>query len=215
MTNTGESGDDREAVVDPTALIAHRMATVMKQRGMTVRSLAERLADMGRVDITVHRLYNIHNHRVAIPVDVVLAVAAALDVAPLVLMTSATGEGDGSVEVMPSQQVSRERFNDWMTAQRPLPGADVEAFADHRPAGMSVAAGHVSPDERAQALARHLSDRVAAAEEIMTTLKDEVTQFSHELADLDEADLDDSDERALRALQRLMPNNEPDRHNRS
>lgn len=190
--------------VSPTEVVVERMKEIRLARGWSVHTLVERLADIGRVDITENSIWNIQIGRSRLSLDFVFAIAAALEVSPSALL-SVRPDSDVIVEVLPGVQVSAHRFNAWVSAVQPLPGGNDEIFASHHPYGSAISRIQGGLDQRAQALAARMSTEPTSTEEIATTLTSEVEQLATELAELSrQGDTDHRQRQAIDAVHRRL-----------
>ncbi|NUV63248.1 helix-turn-helix domain-containing protein [Streptomyces sp. CAI-85] len=88
-------------------VVAERIAEVRRKRGMNVKQLAERCAELGAPELTAHTLYNLESgrrdkdgrRRREVTVDELLKLAYVLSVAPVHLLVPPV---DGN-EVVPYQ----------------------------------------------------------------------------------------------------------------
>lgn len=180
-----------------------RMRDIRKAQGLSVDDLVERLADIGRSDITNNRIWNMQAGRVKPTFDVVLAIANALGVSPLTLLTI-PDDANVSIEIAPSVEISPTRFNAWATGARPLPGGDEEVFAEHHPYGTGLTRRQGNPEERAQALVTRLSARLTAANEVVAALETEAAEFAAGVQELTGEELPEEQRRAINALTRAL-----------
>ncbi|MFG3342410.1 helix-turn-helix domain-containing protein [Glycomyces sp. NPDC048151] len=185
-----------------------RMRDIRKAQGLTVDDLVDRLADIGRPDITNHRIFNMQAGRVKPYFDVVLAIANALGVSPLTFLT-VPDDASISIEVAPSVEISPIRFNAWSTGARPLPGGDEEVFAEYHPYGTGLTSRQGNPEERAQALVTRLTARLSAVNEVVAALETEASEFAAGLQELDGEDLPEEQRRAIDALMRTLRSSSP------
>jgi transcriptional regulator with XRE-family HTH domain len=169
--------------------------------GLSVGKIAERLADLGRDDITIWRLRNILNGKAQPNLDFVPAIATALGVAPLALMT-VPEDAPLAVEVSPGVLLSPIRYNAWVCGIRALPGSEESVFAEHPP----YTGGRVHRTGAAIDQALALSQRIAArfddAEAAQELLAAERGELLDAVAGLDTADLPPEQQRAINVLRR-------------
>lgn len=205
MTNEAQDGPSEQAptILTPNEVVVMRMRDIRKAQGLTVNDLVDRLADIGRPDITNHKLFNIQAGRVKPYFDVVLAVANALGVSPLAFLT-VPDDANIAIEIAPSVEISPTRFNAWSTGARPLPGGDEEVFAEHHPYGTGLTTRQGNPEERAQALVTRLSARLSAVNEVVAALESEAAEFAAGVQELDGEDLPEEQRRAIQALSRTL-----------
>lgn len=69
----------------PATIAARRIRAVREQRGLTIKQLAARCAEIGAADLTVVVLQRMETHGRNISVNDIFAVAYALNVSPFVL----------------------------------------------------------------------------------------------------------------------------------
>ncbi|SDC96035.1 helix-turn-helix domain-containing protein [Glycomyces harbinensis] len=179
------------------------MSEVRKAQGLTVDDLVERLADIGRSDITNNKIWNMQAGHVKPTFDAVLAIANALGVSPLTFMTMPDG-AEVAIEIAPSVEISPARFNAWTTAARPLPGGDEDLFVEHHPFGTGLPRRQGSPEEKAQALVSRLTARLAAVDEVIAALDAEAIEFANGVRELTDVDLPEEQRRAINALMRTL-----------
>jgi transcriptional regulator with XRE-family HTH domain len=216
MTNEVQDNPSEPAptVLTPNEVVVMRMRDIRKAQGLTVDDLVDRLADIGRPDITNHKLFNMQAGRVKPYFDVVLAVANALGVSPLAFLT-VPDDANIAIEVAPSVEISPTRFNAWSTGARPLPGRDEEVFAEFHPYGTGLTSRQGNPEERAQALVTRLTARLHAVNEVVAALEIEAAEFTAGVQELNDEDLPEEQRRAINALTRALgmtsqdPPNEP------
>ncbi|WP_119581064.1 helix-turn-helix transcriptional regulator [Streptomyces europaeiscabiei] len=130
----------------PTSVIAKRVREVRDRRGLTAEQLAERLVNLGVSwqRSTVAKLEN--GKRENVTVTEWLALAAALNVAPVhLLIPPDVGEGD-TYQVTPETQVSATAARDWIRGRHPLPGARRREFAAEAPDDEWVSFDVTTPD---------------------------------------------------------------------
>ncbi len=197
------SAESAPQVLGPNAVVVERMRAVRKAQDLSVHDLVERLADIGRNDITANKIWNMQTGRVKPTFDAVLAIANALGVSPLTFLT-VPDDADLSIEIAPSVEISPARFNAWTTGARPLPGGDEDLFAEHHPYGTGLTRRQGTPEERAQALVTRLSARLAEASQVITALETEAAEFSAGVGELADENLPEEQRRAINALTRSL-----------
>jgi transcriptional regulator with XRE-family HTH domain len=155
----------------PSDVVAARVRELRTSRGMKVADLAARCAELGAEQLTVQALYKLEGQRESatrrprpVSVDELLALAAALDVAPVHLLVppypspqwGGTGKQATNLarspddpntpnDEMPYQVTSGREVPCWRARQfirgiRPLPGMDAWRFFGEVPP-------HERPDE--------------------------------------------------------------------
>lgn len=127
---------DRE--LTPSDLVAKQVRELRSARGMTVKQLSARCAELG-VRLSEQALYKLEAQRdVAdrparpVTVDELLALAYALDVAPVYLITGMGGE-DEELPVLPLRSFATGRARKWIRGLSPLPGVNNHRFEINRP----------------------------------------------------------------------------------
>lgn len=117
----------------PTSVIAKRVREVRDRRGLTAEQLAERLVALGVnwQRSTVAKLEN--DKRENVTVTEWLALAAALNVAPVHLLIPPDAGEDDAYQVTPETQVAATTARDWIRGRHPLPGARRREFAAEAP----------------------------------------------------------------------------------
>src|SRR5579875_1366589 len=102
---------DMDSEQTPSDLVALRVRVLREGRGMTVRELAARCAELGMARLTAQALYKLEGQRSAqdrrprpVTVDELLVLACALDIAPVHLIAGL--DDDGDVPVTPGRSVS-------------------------------------------------------------------------------------------------------------
>lgn len=181
--------------------VVERMRTIRKAQNLTCHDLAERLADLGRIDITVNKIWNMQNGRLKPSLDMVFAIANALGVSPLAFLTVPDSE-DYSIEVAPGVEISPSRFNAWTTGALPLPGSNETVFEEHQPHGIRAAGFQGTPEERTQRLVSKLTTAAVSSDKIAATLTAEVDMVASAVERLTGEDLPEEQRRALNALKR-------------
>lgn len=129
----------------PSEVVAERVKTVRRRRGLKVAQLAERCAKLGMPALTAQSIFNIETTRPGRPqrpvtVDELLTLAAALDVAPVNLLTptypaahTSYDTGPGPNDEAPYQVTAEHehpvyRVRQFIRGNRPLEGMDTLAF---------------------------------------------------------------------------------------
>jgi transcriptional regulator with XRE-family HTH domain len=205
MTNEVQDDPSEPAstILTPNEVVVMRMREIREAQGLTVNDLVDRLADIGRPDITNYKLWNMQTGRVKPYFDVVLAVANALGVSPLAFLT-VSDDANIAVEVAPSVAISPTRFNAWSTGARPLPGGDEEVFAEYHPYGTGLTSRQGKPEERAHALVTRLTARLFAVNEVVAALETEAAEFTAGVQQLAGEDLPEEQRRAINGLSRAL-----------
>lgn len=212
MTNEVQDDPSEPAptILTPNEVVVMRMRDIREAQGLTVNDLVERLADIGRPDITNYKIWNMQTGRVKPYFDVVLAIANALGISPLAFLT-VPDDANIVIEVAPSIEISPTRFNAWSTGARPLPGGDEEVFAEHHPYGTGLTSRQGNPEERAQALVTRLTARLSAVNDVVAALETEAAEFAAGVQDLEGEDLPEEQRRAINALTRALGQQTPHR----
>ncbi|MDX2676179.1 helix-turn-helix domain-containing protein [Streptomyces sp. NY05-11A] len=128
----------QDEVETPTRAIAKRVREVRGRRGLTAEQLAERLTALGVSwqRSTVAKLEN--GNRENVTVTEWLALAAALNVAPVhLLIPPDAAEGDRYL-VTPETELAADRAREWVRGRHPLPGARRRDFTAEAPEGEFV-----------------------------------------------------------------------------
>lgn len=116
-----------EDVDAPTAVLARRVSELRGRRGLTAKELGERLTDMGvkwdRFNVTALE----KGKRQNLTLVEWLALARALDVAPIHLLIDPRDE-PGSYQVTPTEAVPSEHARAWVRGLRPLGGTELRYF---------------------------------------------------------------------------------------
>lgn len=123
---------------EPTVsdIVADRVQQVRKRRGWTVKELAEHCAEIGAGELTAQALYNIGNgrrdeegrRRRFVTVDEVLALALALDVAPVHLVVPPDAADGDEYRITPTSVVSVRDVRAWLRGYYPVLGRSVRDF---------------------------------------------------------------------------------------
>lgn len=130
---------NREREATASDVVAERVAASRRKRGWTARQLAERCAELGATQITAATLANIESgrrdkdgrRRRDVSVDELLALALALDVAPVHLLVPERVE---PYQVTPTVENDTVLVRNWVRGFVPLPGTDWAWFITERPA---------------------------------------------------------------------------------
>jgi transcriptional regulator with XRE-family HTH domain len=118
----------REAFINtdsayPTEIVARRVREARNRRGWTQAELADRLTELGHPtnQPTVARL---ESGKRAVPIEELFALAAALEVPPVHLLTPL--DDDAQVAVTPNTSVPAPLARAWLRGQAALPGAGTD-----------------------------------------------------------------------------------------
>lgn len=122
-------------------IVAERVQQVRKRRGWTVKQLAERCAEIGAEELTAQALYNIGNgrrdeaghRRRFVTVDEVVALALALDVAPVHLVIPPDAADEDEYRITPTSVVSVRDVRAWFRGYYPVLGRSVRDFHGEAP----------------------------------------------------------------------------------
>jgi transcriptional regulator with XRE-family HTH domain len=124
----------------PSDVVAGRVRQVRRKRGLTVAQLAQRCAELGMPGLTEQAIYNLEagradkqgRRRRSVSVDELLALAAALNCAPIHLLVPLDDETP--YEITPKYAEPGWFVREWVRGGPwPLPGADVREFYSERP----------------------------------------------------------------------------------
>jgi transcriptional regulator with XRE-family HTH domain len=125
----------------PNGTLGRNLAAIRKRRGLTVRALSERLAELG-VPLLPSGVTKIETGQRRVDVGDLLALAAALNVAPARLLLP-DSYGDDEVAVTPRTRVPTWLAWSWAEGHEPLaddPSAEQEqAYEQERPADLRAA----------------------------------------------------------------------------
>lgn len=118
-------------------MIAERVKEVRGKRGLTATQLAERCAAVGAPELTAQALSNIETGRRAtkdgprrryLTVDEVVALALALDVAPVHLVVPPDAADEDEYRITPTSVVSVRDVRAWFRGYYPVLGRSVRDF---------------------------------------------------------------------------------------
>ncbi len=160
----------------PAELVLQRIRTICETQGLSMSTLAQRLADQGFV-ISDNRLWNLVSGRTKLHVDTLFAIAAALGVSPLALQTMPLDD-TREVQPAPGVQVSASRFNSWVIGTEPLPGASKTSYAEFHPYGAQIGRVRGDLDERARGLAMLLASRAEEAASAAELLRQQALSYA-------------------------------------
>src|SRR5690242_15845908 len=121
-------------------VVAARVREVRGKRNMTVAELAARCAELGAPDLTAQALYKLEQRRPGklrprpVTVDELLALAGALNVAPVHLLVP-VDDGDQPYQVTATVTAERSRVRAWIRGHAllekfPRAGASREFFSE-------------------------------------------------------------------------------------
>ncbi|MEE1819325.1 helix-turn-helix transcriptional regulator [Streptomyces sp. SP18ES09] len=119
------------AAEDPVSVIARRVKEVRGRKGLTAQELADKLRDAGVPwdRATVTKLET--RRRQNVSVVEFLALARALDVAPVHLLVTL---GEGQYQVTPNEAVPAVRARGWVRGEDSMRG-DPQIYYTERPVG--------------------------------------------------------------------------------
>ncbi|GAA0812154.1 hypothetical protein [Spirilliplanes yamanashiensis] len=123
-------------------LVATQIRQIRGHRGLTVRALAARCAELGGAHLTANVLTNIEVRGRGVSVDELLVLALALDVAPVHLLIPPIGHG---ADLAVTDQVAADPLAAaaWIRGEAPLPPANAAAY-------LAYAVERAEPTGRAQ-----------------------------------------------------------------
>lgn len=130
-------------------LIAAQVKQLRSRRGLTVKDLAARCAQLGFADLTANVLTNIEVRRRDVSADELLVLALALDVAPTHLLTPPPG-ATTDLAVTPTIAANPELARLWVRGEAALLAERAMPFLEYAV-------------ERAGPSRRHTDDHTAAA----------------------------------------------------
>lgn len=122
----------------PSEVVAARVKEARKRRGWNATQLAQRCAEIGAPELTAQAIANIENgrrdatgrRRRHVTVDEVLALAIALDVAPVHLMVPLE---EGAYWVTPRGMTKIGLVRHWIRGTEPFPSGDRRVFFSEVP----------------------------------------------------------------------------------
>lgn len=136
----------------PSDVVAGRVRDVRTKRKLTVAGLAARCAALGAPDLTAQALYKLEGRRPGklrprpVTVDELLALAAALNVAPVHLLVP-TDDFDESYRLTAEVSVSASSARAWIRGVLPLlPGDDGREYWSEVPRDEFYMPAHWSGD---------------------------------------------------------------------
>ncbi len=113
------------------SVVAENVLRLRKQRGLTVRQLSERLAELG-TPLLASGITKIEQGQRKVDVNDLVALAVALDTSPAVLLVPDVDvDEDRPVAVTPERVVSARAAWWWATATQPLPRPDKPGMHRH------------------------------------------------------------------------------------
>lgn len=111
----------------PSKVVAARIRSLRGSRSWSAERLAQECADRGFVNVNRSVIANIENgRRSAVTIDECIALALALDVALVDLITPNGVEH--TIEPVPGTTVDVGDYREWMTGMNPFPGVDGEHY---------------------------------------------------------------------------------------
>jgi hypothetical protein len=140
----------------PSDAVAARVKQVRKRRDLTVADLAARCAELGAPQLTAQALYKLEGQRESagrrprpVTVDELLALALALNVAPVHLLVP-PDEPDTPYRVTATVTERRFLVRGWIRGIGPLdPDTDLREFHSEVPPGEFYMPAHMSGDGEA------------------------------------------------------------------
>lgn len=127
-----EQGEEAQPVT-PREVIAERVRQARIRHGWSARHLAQRLADLGMPSLDRSTLAKIEaGQRQRIGVDELLALATALSVSPISLLTPV--DDNAPYQVTPERALWASWVRAWIRGYRPLPFADRRMYFSEVPA---------------------------------------------------------------------------------
>jgi transcriptional regulator with XRE-family HTH domain len=136
----------------PGLTFAQRLREAREARGLTQRELAQTVKKLGG-SLNQSAITRIERGDRKVTIDEMVALAAALDVAPVHLFLPI--EGDAPVQLTPKRTVDIEHARQWARGRRPLDPANVRFYSYQSPGDLSVSMEGASQDDLAAALAEH------------------------------------------------------------
>ncbi|MEU2251166.1 helix-turn-helix transcriptional regulator [Streptomyces sp. NPDC019224] len=143
---------EQNKVWSPTATVAERVREAREQRRLTAQQLADRLAAQGIAwqRSTVAKLEN--GNRENVSLTEWLALAAALNVAPVHLLVPIDVADDAAYQVTPETTVPVVVAREWIRGSRQLPGERRREFTAQAPEGEWVSFDTTTPDGQRAAI---------------------------------------------------------------
>jgi transcriptional regulator with XRE-family HTH domain len=129
-----QHADDRPAA-RPVETIARRVREVRRRRGLSAAQLAERLREVG-IPWDRNIVANLETgRRASVDVGELLALADALNVAPvhLLIPPNEPDEGERLYQVTPTRAAPVPLVRAWARGELPLPGTSVRGFYSEVP----------------------------------------------------------------------------------
>lgn len=133
----------------PSEVMGRRVQEVRRRRGWTASQLADRCSEIGAPKLTAQAIANIENgrkdkitgrRRRDITIDELMALATALEVAPVHLLVPL--DDDTAYEVTPEREVPAFAARDFVRGFTPLGGMDVRWLWSEMPANEYLEVGH-------------------------------------------------------------------------
>jgi transcriptional regulator with XRE-family HTH domain len=184
-------------------VFVERMHQIRGSLGLSVAQVAERLAGLGRPDITAYRIRHLLKGTTRPHLDLLFAIADALGIAPLALMT-VPEDAPLAIEVAPGVQLSPVRYNAWVCGLRALPGDDEAVFAAHPPrTGGRVHRAGAAMDQ-ALTLSKAIALRSGDTETAQELLAAERDELLGAVAGIGASDLPPEQQRAINVLRRSL-----------
>jgi transcriptional regulator with XRE-family HTH domain len=121
----------------PTQEVARHVKELRRDRGMTAAELAARMTELGvKWDRSI--VANLESgRRRTVSVDELLALAVALDIAPVHLIAGIEDD-DGKVPVTPDIVIPRSDLRRWIRGFKPLLGTDIREWRRNVPVSEAV-----------------------------------------------------------------------------
>jgi transcriptional regulator with XRE-family HTH domain len=161
---------DSDVAPRPSQVLAERLSTVRKRRGLTAKGLSERLRSQG-VDLGRVAIAKIEGGQRGVSLDEALALAYALDVAPIYLFLPLA---DNEEVTIANTTVHAPHARAWVNGRWPLPNQDDRFFYTE------------TDDEtfesrkRQAALTEEWRERAALGDEEAQALFDRVPKWMHD-----------------------------------
>jgi transcriptional regulator with XRE-family HTH domain len=148
----------------PSDVLATQLRTIRRQRGLTAGQLAQRCSEAGLSDLTAQSISNIETgrrdaagkRRRYVTVEELLALAFALNVAPVDLLVPGTAETEPYL-VTPAHTASSSTVREWISGNWPVGVKGDESAALH---GFT---GPMPADRRDKVMRRWLHDQAPPA----------------------------------------------------
>jgi transcriptional regulator with XRE-family HTH domain len=171
--------------VSVTRLLVTQLKRIRRRRDLTAPDLAARCAQLGAAEVTENVIRNIETGRRTVSVDQLAALALALDVAPVHLLSAPDTTTDAPpVQVTATITVPAQAWGPWSQGTAPLPETDERAF-------WSYALEHSGPDQGRSLIEMARSRTVTALASVAGQLRDDADQQLHALAATGQQGLDE------------------------